>query len=697
MGMMARMRNLAPWFILGVGGLFVLFMVITDSKVLDFIQTTRHNIGSVNGEVITDKEFSDFLEAARRNQQAATGRDIDESQMDFFRDQVWDAMVTRKLIDEKIKEFGIVVSDDEIRNQLLGPNPPAGLKQQFTDSTGTFNRQLYESALRDPRNKQIVIQLEDQIREQLVQQKLQDYLFASINVSNQELLDQFIQQNIKMKADYILVDANTIPDSTINVTKDEIKNYYDKHLDDYKIQAQRRLKYVMFRKVASKDDSTAVFNNLIAIVNKLKNDTSSFKTYAQIYSEQPYSKDTVSILTLPESARDLLLTARVGDIVGPVKTFDGYTVYKLVDKIKSKNEVVKASHILIKSTGNDQNDLKRANEIYQEAVKGTDFASLAKANSQDPGSALKGGDLGWFGKGQMVKPFEEAVYSGKVGQILKPVKTQFGYHIIKITGKNDNDFVIEKIVNKIQPSGTTLDKLYNDANDFAYIAKENSFESEAKLMNYSVIETPPFTEDATAIAGIGQSVALVKFAFDEGVGKISDVVKVPAGYVVAMVSDIIKPGFKKLEDVEIAIKNTLLRQKKIDKAMQIASTIRSKIGESTDLSIASQVYPQAKIASTETEFNSNGVIPGLGREYAFSEYSLNAELNKLSQPIRGVRGAFLIRVTSRTEFDQRAFQAAKESLRNQILQRKKNYYFSQWIQDLKKEADIVDNRYLFYR
>lgn len=697
MGMMGRMRNLAPWFILGVGGLFVLFMVITDSKVLDFIQTTRQNVGSVNGENITYKEFSDFVEAARKEQQQATGKEIDESQMDYFRDQVWDAMVTRKLIDEKINQFGIVVSDDEIRELLLGPNPPASLKQQFTDSLGHFNRQLYEAALRDPRNKQIVVQLEDQLREQLIQQKLQDYLYASINVSDEELRDQFIQQNIKMKADYVLIDANTIPDSTINVSKDEIKNYYDKHLDDYKIEAQRKLKYVMFRKNASKEDSAAIFNNLAAIVNKLKSDTSTFKTYVQIYSEQPYSKDTVSITTLPVSARDLLMNANKGDIVGPVKTFEGYVVYRLDDKVKAKSEVVRASHILVKSTGNDNADLKKANEIYQKAVKGADFASLAREKSEDTGSAVKGGDLGWFGKGQMVKPFEDAVYSGRVGQILKPVKSQFGYHIIKVTGKLNQDFVIEKIVNKIQPSGTTLDQIYNNASDFSYIAKENGFESEAKLMNYSVIETPPFKEDATAIAGIGQNIALVKFAFEESVGKVSDVYRAPAGYVVAMVSDIIKPGFQKIEDVETAIKNKLIKEKKLDKALEIADGIRSKITGNPDLNAAIQIYPKAKVGTTESEFTSSGFIPGVGREYAFSQYCLTGDLNKLSQPVKGNRGVFLIRVTSRTDFDEHAFEAGKQSLRKTMIQRKKNAYFAQWIQDLKKEADIVDNRYLFYR
>ncbi len=697
MGMMAKMRNLAPWFILGVGGLFVLFMVITDSKVMDFIHITRQNIGSVNGEAITYKDFSDYVENARKNQQAQAGHDIDESQMDYLRDQVWNAIVTQKLVDEKVKQFGIVVSNDEIRNALLGPNPPAQLKQQFTDSTGTFNRQMYETALRDPRNKAIVLQLEDQYREQLTQQKLQDYLFASINVSDDEVRDRFIQQNIKMKADYVLVNGGSIPDSLVDVTNEEIKNYYDNHLDDYKIEAQRQVKYVMFKKTASKDDSVGIKNNLTAIVAKLESDTASFKTYVNIYSEESYSKDTVSMSQLPEQARELLVKAKPGDIVGPVLSFDTYVVYKLDDKVKAKNEVVRASHILVKSTGNDIADLKKANEIYQEALKTSDFAALAKAKSDDQGSAVKGGDLGWFGKGQMVKPFEDAVYGGKVGQILKPVKSQYGYHIIKVTGKSDEDFVVEKIVNKIQPSGTTIDQIYSNAGDFAYVAKENNFESEAKLMKYNVVETPPFTENATTIAGVGSSVALVKFAFDEDVGSISDVFKVPAGYVVAMVSQVVNPGFKKLAEVEAGIKNILMREKKIDKAVEIAKEIRNKIDGGSDLSIATQIWPSARVDSTKEAFTSSGVIAGLGRDYAFTENAQKGDIGKLSEPVKGTRGAYLIRVIQRTRFDSTEFASLKNAIRASILRERKNLYFSQWIRDLKKEANIVDNRYMFYR
>ena len=439
---------MAPWFMLTVGGLFVLFMVLSDSRVLDFARTQSQNVGSVDGEDVTYQDYSTMVKQARKNQEQATGQQISEEQMDYFRDQIWNQLVTLKLIDKKIKEFGIVISDDEVRDAIMGPNPPAEITRQFTDSTGVFKRQDYETAMRDPRNKQIVIGLEQQIKQQLTQQKLQNYLFASIGATESEAYDTYVKQNIKMKANYIKIDANTVPDADVKVADADMKKYYDEHAEDFKIENQRKIKYVMFRRQASQGDSVMIKNGLDDIVKKLKSDTASFKSYVQSYSEQPYRRDTVGLASLPTEARDLLVRGNAGDIIGPVATFEGYVVYKLVNKTNAKNEQVRASHILIRLTGNDAEDKKKIDAIYNEVSKGADFAGVAKAKSQD-GSAPQGGDLGWFGKGQMVKEFENACFGGKVGVVQKPIKTQFGYHIVKVTGRSNQDFVVEKIVNKI--------------------------------------------------------------------------------------------------------------------------------------------------------------------------------------------------------------------------------------------------------
>ncbi|MFZ1290973.1 MAG: peptidylprolyl isomerase [Melioribacteraceae bacterium] len=695
MGMMARMRSLAPWFIITVGGLFVLFMVLSDSRVSDIIATNSNDVGSINGKAVSYQEYSNLIEQYRKDQVQRTGNEIPEAQMDAFRDQVWENLVSQKLIDDKIKELGITVTDQEILDLIQGPNPPQIITQYFVDSTGQFNRQAYDQAIYDPQNKEAMVQTENIVRQQLIQQKLASFLNASIVVSDADVKDAFIQQNMKVSTEYAFVDINSISDNEVSVNDSDIEKYYNENAEEFEVDAQRQLKYVLFSNAPTKDDSLSIKNNLSAIVKKIQGDTTTFKSYVEIYSEKPYSKDTLALTMFGGEAGSQISKAAIGSLVGPVLTNEGYVVYKLENTVDSKDVFVKAAPILIK-LGNDENAAKtKIDGIYNQLVKGANFETTAQQASED-GSASKGGDLGWFGKGQMVKEFETASFNGKIGEIQKPIKSQFGYHIIKVTGKSDKEYVVEKIVNEIKASATTVDKAYDKANDFAYIADKNDFISEAELLKMEAKETSPITEVTKVVPGIGSNIALVKFAFENGLNDVSSVFKVPAGYVVATVSKITNAGKKPLEEVKEIIKSKVIREKKLEKSKSICTEIKNKIGSSKDFAKATEVYSKVKVSGV-ANFAPNGNVPGVGRDLAFTQASLDAKINEITNPVKGARGYYLIKVTQRTPIDTTIFSIQKNSIRENLLAQKKSMVFSEWIESLKKDADIEDNRYLFYR
>ena len=693
---MAKMRNLAPAFIIAVGGIFVLFMAISDSRVMQIFGQRPTDIGSVNGAVISQKEFSALLDQAKQRQKDQTGKDVDEENQDAFNDQVWDALVTQELIKQQIKKFDIIVTDQEISDALFGPNPPEFLRKQFTDSLGRFNRQLYETTLQQQK-KEVLLAVEDNVRQMKLQQKLQDYLFATITVSEGEIRRRFIDQNTKMSGDFILVDPNLIPDKDIKVTTEDLKNYYEKNIDNYKIDHQCKLKYVLFSKLPTRDDSLSIKNNLAAIVTQAKGDTASFKSYVGIYSDVPFKKDTVKLDQVPSDAADAFISAKAGDIVGPFVGSEGYVVYKIDAKIPSKETYIKASHILIPVGSDEKKAEAEAWDIYHKLIGGANFAQMAKEKSTDFASAKKGGDLGWFGKGKMVKEFEEACLRAPVGVVQKPVKTNFGFHIIKVTAKSNNDYVVEKIVNKIKASGTTIENAYSSAGDFNYLANKNDFDSEAKLMNYKILETPPFKEDAVYIPGIGSNKNLVDWAFNNDLNDVSDVYKVPNGYIVAEISEIIKAGVKKFDEVEKSLQPLATKEKKFEKAKKIAEEIYNRLKSgSLQMKNVSSAFPAARFDTTGT-FTPIQSIPMLGRDYAFNDRMYNTPLNQISEPFRGQRGYFIIEPTKRNAFDETAYKIQHNSIMNSLMQEKKSYFFRQWLDQLKKNSDIVDNRRLFYR
>lgn len=698
MGMMSRMRSLTPWFILTVGGLFVLFMVLSDSQITSIVSQGNNAVGYINDEVVTYQEYSGLVEQMRSQQEQQSGQTLDASQLDAFRDQVWESLVSQKLVLNKIDELGITVTNDEVKDILLGPNPPQELQQNFIDSTGQFNRALYEQALTDPQNREIVIRVEEGVRQQLYQQKLQNFLNASIIVSDNEVEQYYKDQNLKVDADYAFINSRLIPDSLVSVTEDEIKDYYSKNKKEFEVEEQRKIKYVQFPLLPSQGDTTAVKSNLDAIVENIKKDTGSFKTYVEIYSDNPYSKDTLSLTQIPKAAATVLNDAAEGDIIGPVLTNQGFIVAHLVGKIKGADEFVRASHILISSQQIGEGPAKaKADSIYIELKKGNaDFEEMAIRFSEDPGSGRVGGDLGWFGRGQMVAPFEEAAFSGKIDFIQEPVKTRFGYHIIKTTGRDNTQYIVEQIVNKIDASATTHDKIYNNASDFSYLADKNDFESEAQLMNYVPSESSFFNEEAVTIPGVGANKALIKFVFENSVGSISPVFKIPGGYVVAKVQEIKKAGVQPFEEVRERIERKLKEQKKLDRTFEIAKEMYEKIKTSSDFSAASSVFPRVKIGNVD-DLTPKSPISGIGRDFAFNDYAIGGEIGKLSEPIKGTRGSYIIKVTSKVPFDSTAFAVQKNSLRDFLMSQKKQAFFAQWLQNLKDEADIEDLRYKFYR
>ncbi len=693
MPMMAKMRSLAPAFIISVGALFVLFMVMSDSNVLEAFGGRTNYIGKVDGEEISYQDFNNVLERQREQLVKQNGEDLSEEQTIQMRNQVWDAMVTQILLKKEINKYGISVSDQEVKDIILGDNPPDFLKQNFIDSTGKFNRQLYESALFDPRNKDVLIQAEEGVRQTRLNEKLQSLVFASVTVSEDEIRRDFTDQNTKISADYVLAPLFLFPDSSFNITDEAIKDYYNNNLDKFSVVAQRKVKYVLFPFKASSEDSTFSRRNLEIIAEKFQQDTSDFKSVAENYGSSQVTVDTMSMSQFPKEITGQIEKAQKGKLVGPVPTQQGYALYYLTGTIPSDKPEVRASHILINQYGNAERNKEEAMKLYDQLKNGADFPKLAHEYSRDPGSAQNGGDLGWFSKGMMVPEFENVALNAKVGVVQEPIQTQFGYHIIKVTDKSDKKYIVQKVVNSLDVSATTKDLLQSQAQDFAFVAKKNGFESEAKLMNYKVQESGAFQEDASTIPGLGQNKNITDFAFNNDLNTVSEPFRLSSGYAVAMVSDVTNEGVKPFEEVKGSIKPQVIREKQFAKAKQLVEEIKQKVNG--DLSKAPTInskitYNQAK------DFTPAGTVPGLGKDWAFIETALDAPLNKVTDPVHGYRGYYLIKVTGRTPFDSSKYEIQRNSIRDKIIRQKQSTVLNQWIEELKKKADIVDNRNQFF-
>jgi parvulin-like peptidyl-prolyl isomerase len=415
----------------------------------------------------------------------------------------------------------------------------------------------------DPQNKSAWIQVEEMLRQEQKRRKLQSLLLANVNVSEGELKQRFIDRNVTMDAAYVLFDIDRlVPESAVTVTDDDIKKQYDSHAADFQAKAARKVKYVLFNQNASSEDSAAVETEIKNLLEQAKSGVMDFAELVKTYSEVPSTEAFFKHGELSQKKENAIFSAKKGDIVGPINDNDGIHIFKILDQRQGTTEFVKSSHILLNIvTGPDSvKVIQKARVLLAQARSGADFAKLARENSQDYGSAMQGGELGWASKDRWVKPFADAAFKARVGDIVGPVRTQFGWHIIKVTGKDKREVKLLDLALKVKASTQTVEAAFQQAQDFGILAKDEGFEKAAQNSKFIIQETQEFTKTGS-IPGIGLNDAITNFAFTNKVGAIADPIYVRNGVVVIKVSNIREEGIRPLDEVKGVVRTLALKEK----------------------------------------------------------------------------------------------------------------------------------------
>jgi parvulin-like peptidyl-prolyl isomerase len=345
-----------------------------------------------------------------------------------------------------------------------------------------------------------------------------------------------------------------------------------------------------------------------------------------------------------------------------------------------------------------------AEELKQRALRGEDFAALANLYSEDPGNRVtpdsgRGGDLGWFGRNQMVKPFETAAFSAEPGEIVGPILTNFGYHIIKVyekRGEGDNEQVhAAHILLKISMSPRTRDALQRQATLFSYDAEDYGFDAALDTHQVTARETKLFAEDASFLPGVGAMRAAVRFAFNNELGAISEPLENDDYFAVFMLDSIQPPGPAPFEEVQAILRRDLTKERTMATAKEIAEDLylRWKSGATFDELLAEN--EDLEYARNDTKKLARG-FNSVGRSYYVIGALLKAHPGDLLGPLRTARGYAVVEVVDIAAIDSTDFQIKQESIRNSLLNRRQKQVFNDWVDQLKAEAEIVDNRKYYF-
>ncbi|MGA9116520.1 MAG: peptidylprolyl isomerase [Bacteroidota bacterium] len=711
MPIMTRMRDSMPIILFGL--LIAFLITIVFDWGMDYYGTRSGKaevIGTVNGHEITYLRFSEFLRTASENQKQQTGKEPDETTLRQMREQVWQTLVTQQVVEDEIRRLGLNVTDQEIVDWVRGDNPPEDLRQNFVDSTGTFRKDIYDQFLANPNQflkdpegsdpnygTRWLADYEKNLRQRRAQEKLQSVVFASVRVTEGELRARFLDQGRTLDAAYVLFDpVSLVKDEEAALTEEDIRRYYNENLDQYKVTPARTLSYVLFAEQPSPADSQAALEEIRDVATKARGGA-DFLQLSATYAETADSGAWFRHGELSPDLERAAFGARPGGIAGPVLDARGWQVVKVLEERRSRDEFVHASHILLSWEGGKDSAevLRRAREIAAQARAGGDFAALARRHSTDQTNAQKGGDLGWFARGRMVKSFEEAAFGVRPGEIAGPVRTQFGMHILKVHARDARELKLSTIRIPVTISGQTRTDVFERARDFSYNAGQTDLAREAASLGLQVREAQ-VQEKGGVVPGLGVNESAVRWAFRGGMGDVSEPYNFPAGYAVLSVTKVQEEGVRPLEEVMETVRPMALRAKKIERVMQMAAEARRTLASGDSLSALAARRPELRVQRTGF-FTTGASVPGIGRDPAFMGAAGALEPGVISRPVQSQRGAFLIQVVTRAAFDSTAYGLQKEGLRAQILQEKRNRLMTEWLEQLKAQADIEDNRDLFFR
>ena len=351
------------------------------------------------------------------------------------------------------------------------------------------------------------------------------------------------------------------------------------------------------------------------------------------------------------------------------------------------------------SQSDEEDTKKRLLEIKTEIGQGEDFADMAKDYSEDKGSAVNGGDLGWFGKGMMVPAFEEVAFALKPGEISDPVKTLFGWHLIKVTDKKTEggkeEVKASHILLKISPSEATSAVIKTAADDFGEKVRNSDLSKIAAEEKQPVLETGWFIRGGN-IRGVGRNTQVDEFAFKNEVGKVSDVIETAKGYYIFQIKSKKPAGTASLDEAKASIKQIITKNKADELALEKAQSIFAQINAGKSLKDAA-AQNNATFAEP-AEFTRNSPLPEISAasEFIGKAFSLTHP-GEISSPVQTGLGAFVIQLVSRSVPSDSVFAAEKDSLSYVVLQKKQGQVYQGWFSQIRKNADIQDYRSAYYR
>jgi peptidyl-prolyl cis-trans isomerase D len=626
---------------------------------------------------------------------------------------VWDEMIRLTIFKQEFDRLGIDAGKEQIE-MILSKDERIVQDPRFQNESGFFDFGIFTNfvnslRLENPQAYQNWRSQEESIVALAKENIYYDLIKSSSGFTELEGEDAYHLENDRININFISIPFSEVPDSLFKISDSDIRKYVNQNKEKFELEASRKVNYVVFTDLATDEDKSRIRADLEKLkelrveyndVSKLTDTIQGLKTtqniteFVEQYSEVPFDSIYLSKGALANDYADILFELKKDDIFGPYQDGEQFKISKFIDRKNGGS--IRASHILVSFQGasranpqiarSKEEAEKIANKYYREARRNPDeFAELATKYSDGPSSSM-GGDLGFFQEGTMTEKFFDFCNKSRVGRI-GIVETEFGFHIIKVTNKEDV-VLIADVVKQIVPSEETSNALFQKTTQFEMESINlKDFLATSQKYGYEIKEVDQVNILDENLPSMQRQRNVVQWLFSDET-KIKDIKRfslTTGGYVIAQLVDVIPEGSININANKEEVIQEIIKKSKADYLLETYKSY--SLLDSLSVALGKEIETATAVTQK------NNVLPGVGSEPYVIGAAFAMKLNKPSALIKGNNGVYMIEVSSREiSKNLESYQAYVN-----ILKTEENNRISSVIYNaLKSTATIEDNRPVYY-